>query len=87
MKSGLSKGFLSRLEQGDFDQKNISLETIIKLSTGFSINVKDILDFLNVTKQDDPSSLKIFLREKYQIKNEEDVDAIEGVINRFTKNK
>lgn len=86
-KSGLSKGFLSRLEQGDFDQKNISLETIIKLSTGFSIGVRDILDSLDVLKQGEPSSLKVYLREKYQIKNEGDVDVIEDIINRFSKNK
>lgn len=86
-KSGLSKGFLSRLERGDFDQKNVSLETIVKLATGFSVRVKDILDFLNITEQDEPSSLKVFLRDRYQIKNEGDVDVIEGVINSFSENK
>ena len=86
-RSNLSKGFLSRLEQGDFDQKNISLETIIKLSAGFNIRVKDILDFLNIIEQDKPSSLKVYLRNKYQIINEEDVDVIEGVINRFSESK
>jgi len=86
-RSNLSKGFLSRLEQGDFDQKNISLETIIKLSAGFNIRVKDILDFLNITEQDKPSSLKVYLRNKYQIINEADVDVIEGVINRFSESK
>jgi transcriptional regulator with XRE-family HTH domain len=86
-KSNLSKGFLSRLEQGDFDQKNISLETIIKLSAGFDIKVKDILDFLNVIEQDKPSSLKVYLREKYKIISEVDVNVIEGVIKSFSENK
>lgn len=86
-KSNLSKGFLSRLEQGDFDQKNISLETIIKLAAGFNIRVKDILDFLNIIEQDKPSSLKVYLRNKYQIINEADVDVIEGVITRFSESK
>ena len=83
-KSGLSKGFLSRLEKGGFDQKNVSLETIIKLANGFGIKVKDILDALKVIEQSDPSSLQVFLREKYSIDNEKDINIIEGVIKSFT---
>lgn len=81
--SGLSKGFLSRLEKGDFDSQNVSLETIIKLSKGYGIKVKEILDLLNVIEQDEPVPLKVYLRKKYDIKNDADVDVIEGLINRL----
>ncbi|NTV41182.1 MAG: helix-turn-helix transcriptional regulator [Candidatus Moranbacteria bacterium] len=81
--SGLSKGFLSRLEKGDFDSQNISLETLIKLSKGYNIKVKEILDLLNVIEQDEPAPLKVYLRKKYDIHNDADVDVIEGLINRL----
>lgn len=82
-KTGLSKGFISRLEKGDYDEKNISLNSIIKLARGFDIKVKEILDALNVIEQNEPPSLRMYLREKYNISKNEDADMIENLINHF----
>lgn len=81
--SGLSKGFLSRLENGDFDKKNVSLETLIKLSKGYNIKVKEILDMLNVIESNEPEPLNVYLRNKYNIKNDDDIQVIEGLIDRL----
>lgn len=81
--SGLSKGFLSRLESGDFDLKNISLETLIKLSKGYKIKIKEILDMLDIIDQNEPEPLTVYLRNKYNIKNDDDVKVIEGLIDRL----
>lgn len=77
----LSKGFISRLEKGDFDNKNVSLVSIIKLAKGLGIKVKEILDQLNVIKQNDHANLKVYLREKYKIENEKDTKLVEDLIN------
>lgn len=79
----LSKGFLSRLENGDFDQKNISLVTMIKLARGLKIKLKDILDNLNIIEKNESPPLNIYLREKYKIKDKKDVETIERLIDRF----
>ncbi len=84
-KTDLSKGFLSRIEKGDFDSRNVSLATIIKLAKGFNVKVKEILDMLKVidAEQDDHAPLKVYLRKKYNISNDEDVRIIEGMIDRL----
>lgn len=80
-KSNLSKGFISRIERGDFDDRNVSLDSIIKLAKGLNIKVKEILDQLSVIEQDDQVNLKVYLREKYKIKNEKDAKLVEDLIN------
>lgn len=84
-KTGLSKGFLSRLEKGDFDSKNVSLDTLIKLSKGYDVKVKEILDLLNVIEQDSPVPLEVYLRSKYGINDNSDVRVIDGLIKRLKK--
>ncbi|MBI2003684.1 MAG: helix-turn-helix transcriptional regulator [Parcubacteria group bacterium] len=79
----LSKGFLSRLENGDFDQKNISLVTMIKLARGLKIKLKDILDNLNIIEKNESPPLNIYLREKYKIKDKKDIETIERLVDRF----
>jgi transcriptional regulator with XRE-family HTH domain len=80
-KAGLSKGFISRLESGDYDQKNVSLESIIKLAKGLDVKVKEIFDNLNVIEQEEPTSLRIYLRKKYKINDARDSKLIEDLIN------
>jgi transcriptional regulator with XRE-family HTH domain len=80
-KTGLSKAFLSRLEKGDFDSENISLATIIRLSKGMDVKTKEILDLLNVIDQEDPMPLKVYLRKKYDIRDESHLRAIESLID------
>lgn len=85
-KAGLSKGFISRLESGDFDQKNVSLDSVIKLAKGLDVKVKEILDQLNVIEQDDQVNLRVYLKKKYKIENEKDAKLIEDLINNFKTN-
>ncbi len=82
-KAHLSKGFISRLEKGDFDMKNISLESIIKLANGLGIKVKEILDDLSIIEQEEPLALKVYLRDKYSIKNEDNIKFIENLIKKL----
>ena len=84
-KSELSKGFLSRIENGDYDKGNVSLGTIIKLADGLGIKALDILDELSITDSKSPSSLNIYLRDKYNIVDDIDVETIKNVISKFRK--
>lgn len=83
--SGLSKAFISRIEKGDFDEKNLSLDSIIRLANGFGIKVKEILDQLKVIEQEEPASLKVYLRKKYEISDERDAKLIEDLINNIKR--
>lgn len=85
-RSDLSKGFISKIEKGDFDDKNVSLDSIIKLAKGLDIKVKEILDQLSVIEQDDQANLKVYLREKYKIEDEKDTKLIEDLINNLKTN-
>lgn len=84
-KSLLSKGFISRLENGDFDEKNVSLDTVIKLAKGFQIKVMEILELLNVTRdhQETAPPLRAYLRTKYKIEDNSKVKIIEDLIDHF----
>jgi len=84
-KSDLSKGFLSRLENGEFDQKNVSLATIIKLADGLSIEVKEILDLLDVTKGQENPPLQLYLKRRYKIEDDRDYLIIENLINHIKR--
>ena len=85
-KSDLSKGFISRIERGDFDDRNVSLDSIIKLARGLNIKVKEILDQLDVIDQDDQVNIGVYLRKKYKIKNEKSIKLLEDLINNFKEN-
>ncbi|HEX5429553.1 MAG TPA: helix-turn-helix transcriptional regulator [Patescibacteria group bacterium] len=83
-KTGLSAGFLSRLEKGNYDNKNIQLETIIRLANGLGQKLKDFLDNLQIIDQNELPPLNLYLREKYKIKKDSDIKTIEDIINKFT---
>lgn len=86
-KTKLSIGFLSRLEKGDYDEKNISLATIIRLATGFDIKVKDLLDQMGILEQNQLPAIGAYLREKYNIQSTEDAKTIENIINRLNESQ
>lgn len=85
-RASLSKSFISKIENGEFDEKNISLDTLIKLADGFSIKVKEILGLLKVIS-DQPStpSLSVYLRQQYGMDNKEAVRIIENLIDHLKK--
>ncbi|MDI6778241.1 MAG: helix-turn-helix transcriptional regulator [Patescibacteria group bacterium] len=85
VRSDLSRAFISRIERGGFDKKNISLNSVIRLAQGLDIKVKEILDNLNVIEQNEPSPLRMYLRSKYKIDNEKDVRLIEDLIDNLVK--
>lgn len=83
-KSDLSRSYLSKLENGGMDDQSVSLATIIKLSTGLGIKVREILELLDVTDTKDQGStipLNVYLRKKYDISKDSDVRIIEGLID------
>lgn len=86
-RSILSKGFLSRLEKGDFDDQNVSLNTIVKLATAFKVPVIDLLDLLDITRKNrhDSPSLRVYLRSKYDIHDDETVKVVESLIDHLSK--
>lgn len=86
-RSLLSKGFLSRLEKGDFDGKNVSLDTVIKLAKGFHVKVMEILDLLNVTRDSQQTAppLRAYLRTKYAIEDNSKIKIIEDLIDHLKK--
>lgn len=81
--SELSPAFLSRIENQEFDKKNLSLDTIIKIAKGLNVKVKDILDTLGVIDKSELPALPVYLRQKYNIKNSKDHGVIEDIIKKF----
>jgi transcriptional regulator with XRE-family HTH domain len=82
----LSQGFLSRIEKGDYDQMNLSMDTLIRLAKALKLKVKDFLDALKIIEPDNsPAALNIYLRQKYKIVDSQDVKMIEDIINRFVE--
>lgn len=89
-KSGLSRSYLSKLENGGLDDKSASLATIIKLATGLGIKVREILELLDITEphgQAHSAPLSVYLRKNYNISSEGDVKIIEGLIDHLKKEK
>lgn len=85
-RTSLSKSFLSKIENGEFNEKNISLDTLIKLADGFNIKVKEILSLLNVVNEKPVTpSLNVYLRQKYGMDNKEAVRIIEDLIDHLKK--
>lgn len=85
VKSDLSRSYISKLENGGLDEQSASLATIIKLATGLSIKVRDIMELMDITepKDQDSEPLKIYLRNKYNISNDDDIKIIENLIDRL----
>lgn len=83
VKSGLSRSYLSKLENGGLDDSNASLATVIKLATGLGIKVREIMELLDITETKDQEivPLKVYLRKKYNISSDDDIRIIEGLID------
>lgn len=86
-KAKLSQGFLSRVENGDYDAMNMSLDTIIKLANALQLKVKDFLDNLQITEPAPSPELSVYLRQKYNINDSQDVRMIENIITKFSGDK
>lgn len=82
-KADLSQGFLSRVEKGDYNAMNMSLDTVIKLAAALKLKVKDFFDNLQLTDPAPSPELSVYLRQKYNINKSEDVQVIESIIDRF----
>jgi transcriptional regulator with XRE-family HTH domain len=82
-KSDLSRSYISKLENGGLDDQNVSLATIIKLANGLSIKVRDVMELLDITEpiNKEPAPLKVYLRNKYNISDDNDVKIIESLID------
>lgn len=85
VRSHLSTGFLSRLENGDYDRDNLSLESIIKLAKGLNISVKEILDAIDLIDQKDLPPINVYLRNKYGITDASISANIENIIRKLEK--
>ncbi len=85
--ASLSQGFLSRLEGGDYDAKNMSIDTIIKLAGALRLRVKDFFDSIQKnTEGNYAPELSIYLREKYDMTEPHDIQIIESMIRRLRNN-
>ena len=85
-KTGLSKGYLSRLEKGDFDNQKISLDTVIRIAKGLDLKVGDVLDEMGIIeKSSTMQSLRVYLKNRYDIVNSADVELINQVIKKIKK--
>jgi transcriptional regulator with XRE-family HTH domain len=81
-KASLSAGFLSRLEKGDFDKKNLSLSSLISLADGFDMKVKEFLDNLGLIENSDFPPMSVYLRQN-GVDDPRDQKTIEDLINRL----
>lgn len=82
-KAKLTQGYLSRVEKGDFDGMNMSLDTIIRLAHALKLKVKDFLDDTHVNDTNHTPELSVYLRQKYNINDSKDVLIIEELIKRL----
>lgn len=87
-KTGLSQGFLSRIENGEYDNMGLSLDTIIKLANGLEISTKTLLSGINIIEDGETQALpplKTYLRQKYGHVNENKLQTIEEIIDSLTR--
>lgn len=86
-KAELSQSFLSKVESGNYETKQLSLDTIIRLSGALELKVKDFLDNLQIIESDNSPALNVYLRTKYSINNKGDIEMIATIINRLLNKK
>ena len=72
-KSGLTRGYISRLESGDYADGSPSIRTLQKIAMGFTMPLEYILNKAGITKDDYLKSADTgtFLRAKYDFTTEQ----------------
>ncbi len=86
-KSGLTRGYISRMEAGDYREDSPSIRTLQKIAEGLSVPLELILNKAGITKEDYINSAEthIYLRAKYDF-NTEQIKEVEQYID-YIKNK
>ncbi len=81
-KAGLTRGYISRLEAGDYTEGSPTIKTLQKIAEGLSLPLELILNRAGITKEDyikDNSNVAIVLRAKYDL-SEAQVKKVEQYI-------
>ena len=83
-KAGLTRGYISRLEAGDYTEGSPSINTLQKIAEGLSIPLEHILNRAGITKEDYIKSptLELVLRSKANL-TEEQIAKVKQFINKL----
>ncbi len=78
----LTRGYISRLEQGEYADDSPSIKTLRQIASGLKEPVELILNMAGITKEDyiAQASTPTFLRAKYDL-NEAQIQAVELFID------
>lgn len=84
--SGLTRGYISRLEQGAYPDESPSVKTLRKIADGLSEPLEFILSRAGITQDDYISSAKpqTYFRAKYNL-NDNQIEAVEAFIKTVKK--
>lgn len=84
--SKLTRGYISRLEQGEYPDESPSISTLRKIAEGLSEPLEFLLNKAGITQEDyvKSASTPTFLRAKYNF-NEEQSKMVENYINYLKK--
>jgi transcriptional regulator with XRE-family HTH domain len=84
--SGLTRGYISRLEQGEYPDESPSIKTLRKIADGLKEPLELLLSLAGITKEDymKMASTPTFLRAKYNF-NEEQSKMVENYIQYIKK--
>lgn len=79
--SGLTRGYISRLEKGSYADDSPSIKTLRQIATGLKEPLELILSKAGITQEDyiKSASSQTFLRAKYDL-NKEQIRAVEAYI-------
>lgn len=85
-KAGLTRGYISRLEAGDYtDTDGPAIKTLIKIAEGLSVPIELILNRAGITKEDyikNNHNFRLAMRAKYSL-SEEEAKKVEQYINKL----
>ncbi len=81
-KSGLTRGYISRMEAGDYSEGSPSIRTLQKIAGGLSVPLEFILNKAGITKEDyiKSADTPTFLRAKYDFDTQQ-IKEVEQYIN------
>lgn len=83
--SGLTRGYISRMEKGTYTVDSPSIKTLRKIAKGLSVPLEFILSRAGITQEDYIKvSTPIFLRAKYNL-DEEQIRSVETYIQLLKK--